>query len=263
MKVGFVGAGRMGRPMVTRLVEGGHDVQVLGRSAEKRRDIAELGATAVTEVAEAGAGAEVVVVCVFTDEQVRDVCLHGDLGATMPPESVLVVHTTASPRTIDAIAAHAAHLAVVDAPVSGGPHNAAAGELTVFAGGSDAALSKARPVLASYADPLLHVGASGAGQRVKLVNNALFAAQLGLLSAASRLGERLGVPEATLLDALVHGSGASRVTSAVAGRGSVASFVDAVGDFITKDVAVVRAIAEDLGSDLGVLDAAINAAAAD
>ncbi|PQM49084.1 hypothetical protein C1Y40_00712 [Mycobacterium talmoniae] len=66
--------------------------------------------------------------------------------------------------------------------------------------------------------------------------------------------------ESTLLAALVHGSGASRVTGAVAGRGSVASFVEAVGDFVGKDIAVVRAIAADLGSDLGVLDDAINAA---
>ncbi|OHV06452.1 6-phosphogluconate dehydrogenase [Mycobacterium talmoniae] len=246
--------------MVARLIEAGHQVRVLGRSAEKRDEIAELGAHPVSQLADVATGADVVVVCVFTDEQVAEVCLHGGLLAAMAPGSVLVVHTTASPRTIDAIAAAADHVEVVDAPVSGGPHDAAAGQLTLFVGGPDRALATVAPVLGCYGDPVCQVGPTGAGQRVKLVNNALFAAQIGLLSAASRLGERLGVAESTLLAALVHGSGASRVTGAVAGRGSVASFVEAVGDFVGKDIAVVRAIAADLGSDLGVLDDAINAA---
>ncbi|MEZ0366896.1 NAD(P)-dependent oxidoreductase [Mycobacterium sp. pUA109] len=260
MNVGFVGAGRMGRPMVARLIDAGHVVRALGRSAEKRDDIAVLGAQPTAELAGVATGADVVVVCVFTDEQVAEVCLHSGLLTAMRPGSVLVVHTTASPRTMDAIAAAAGPVDVVDAPVSGGPHDAAAGRLTLFAGGSDRALATVAPVLGCYGDPVCHVGPTGAGQRVKLVNNALFAAQIGLLSEASRLGERLGVAESTLLEALVHGSGASRVTGVVAGRGSVASFVEAVGDFIGKDVAVVRAIAADLGGDLGVLDDAINAA---
>ncbi len=116
------------------------------------------------------------------------------------------------------------------------------------------AVTRLRPVLGCYGDPVLHVGPSGAGQKVKLVNNALFAGHIGLLAEAIRLGERLGVPESTLLAALAHGSATSRVLSLVAARGSVASFVEVAGDFVGKDVAVVRGIAEELGSDLGVLD---------
>lgn len=260
MKIGFIGAGRMGRPMLARLIDSGHDVTALGRSAEKRSELTALGARAVSDLTETAA--EVVVVCVFTDQQVREICLDGDLLPAMRPGSVLVVHTTASPRTIEEIAARAGHIGVVDAPVSGGPHDAAAGALTLFVGGTDEAVAVARPVLASYGDPVLHVGPSGAGQWVKLINNALFGAQIGLLSAAVRLGDRLSVPEPMLLAALTHGSGASRVAGIAAGRGSVTSFVEAVGDFITKDIAVVRAVAADLGVELGVLDAAIDAAGA-
>ena len=110
MKVGFIGAGRMGRPMVARLVGAGHDVRVLGRTAEKRHDLEQLGAGAVSEVAEAGAQAEVVVLCVFTDEQARQVCLDGALLATMPPGSALEEHTTSSPKTIEAIARRASDI---------------------------------------------------------------------------------------------------------------------------------------------------------
>ena len=259
MKVGFIGAGRMGRPMVARLVEAGHDVGALGRTDEQRRDLERLGARAVSGVAEAGTQADVVVVCVFTDEQVRQVCLDGALLPAMPSGSTVVVHTTASPKTIEAIAARAGDVAVVDAPVSGGPHDIAAGKLTLFVGGADDTVERVRKVLGCYGDPLLHVGPIGAGQKVKLVNNALFAGHIGMLAEAIRLGERLGVPESTLLDALPHGSAASRVLNIVAARGSVTSFVEVAGEFVGKDVAVARGIVAELGSDLGALDDVIEA----
>ena len=214
----------MGRPMVARLVEAGHHVQALGRTAEKRRDLEQLGAKTVSEVAEAGAQADVVVLCVFTDAQVREVCLGGELLATIPAASALVVHTTVSPTTMDAIAERAPGVDVIDAAVSGGPHDIAAGRLTLFVGGSDDAVTRVQPVLGCYGDPVLHVGPRGAGQKVKLINNALFAGQIGLVAEAVRLGKRLGVPESALLAALPHGSAASRVLDLVAARGSVSSF---------------------------------------
>jgi 2-hydroxy-3-oxopropionate reductase len=248
--------------MVARLVEAGHDVAVLGRSAEKRAAVAQLGATAVADIADAAAGAQVVVICVFTDEQVRQVCLENGLLATMSPGSALVVHTTGSPRTVEAIAVRGAprDVDVVDAPVSGGPHNAAAGALTLFVGGAEEAVARVRPALGCYGDPILHVGPSGAGQKVKLVNNVLFAAQIGLLSGSIDLAARLGVPESTLLNALPHGSAASRALDIVANGGSVASFIDTAGEFVGKDIGVARRIAAELGSNLGVLDDVIDTA---
>jgi 3-hydroxyisobutyrate dehydrogenase-like beta-hydroxyacid dehydrogenase len=257
MKVGFIGAGRMGRPMVARLVGAGHHVWALARTADQRRDLEQLGAAAVNEVAEAGAQAEVVVLCLFTDEQVRQVCLDSALLPTMAPGSALVVHTTTSPKTIEAIAARADEVDIVDAPVSGGPHDVAAGRLTLFVGGLDDTVARLRPVLGCYGDPVLHVGPCGAGQKVKLVNNALFAGHIGLLAESIRLSERLGVPESTLLAALPHGSATSRVLNIVAVRGSLASFIEVAGEFVGKDVAVARSIAGELGSDLGALDHAI------
>lgn len=259
MRVGFIGAGRMGRPMVARLVAAGHDVRAVGRTAEKRRDLEQLGAQPVPDVAEAGGNADIVVLCVFTDEQVRQVCLDGGLLSAMPRRSVLVVHTTSSPKTIDALATHAGGVNVIDAAVSGGPHDIAAGRLTLFVGGADDAVKRVRPILGCYGDPILHVGPRGSGQKVKLVNNALFAVHIGLLAEAARLGERLGVSESTLLDALSHGSATSRVLNLVAARGSIDSFIEMTGEFVAKDVAVARGIAEELGTDLGVLDDAIKA----
>jgi 3-hydroxyisobutyrate dehydrogenase-like beta-hydroxyacid dehydrogenase len=259
MRVGFIGAGRMGRPMVARLVAAGHHVRALGRNAETRRDLGQLGAAVAHDVVEAVGQADVVVLCVFTDQQVRHVCLDSALLPAIPSGSALVVHTTASPATIEAVALDAAHLDVIDAPVSGGPQDIAAGKVTLFVGGADDAVARVRPVLSCYGDPILHVGPRGAGQKVKLVNNALFAGHIGLLTEAIRLSERMGVPEATVLNALTHGSATSRVLDIVAARGSVASFIEVAGEFVDKDVAVVRETAAELGSDLGALDDVIKA----
>lgn len=260
-RIGVVGAGRMGRPMVRRLAEAGHEVRVLGRSAEARGALAREAAHVVTDVADVGRGADIVLVCVYTDAQVREVCLDSGLLDAMPGGAALVVHTTGSPHTVEAVAARAAArgIDVLDAPVSGGPPDVAEGRVTLFVGGADDTVARVRPVLRSYGDPVLHVGPLGAGQRVKLVNNTVFAAQIGLLSHAVRLGRQLGVDETVLLDALTHGSAASRALSGVVRRGSVAEFSRATGEFLGKDLDVVRAVADELGADLGALTAALDA----
>ncbi|MEU6354386.1 NAD(P)-dependent oxidoreductase [Streptomyces sp. NPDC047072] len=257
--IGVVGAGRMGRPMLRRLAEAGHQVRVLGRSPEARQVLAREPAQVVTEPAAVAEGADIVLVCVDTDAQVSEVCLESGLLEALPSGAALVVHTTGSPHTVEALAARGVD--VVDAPVSGGPHDVAAGRVTLFVGGAADTVARVRPVLACYGDPVLHVGPLGAGQRVKLVNNTVFAAQIGLLSHAARLGRQLGVDESVLLDALTHGSAASRALAGVVRRGSVAEFARATADFLTKDLDVVRAVATELGADLGTLTAALDAVA--
>jgi 3-hydroxyisobutyrate dehydrogenase-like beta-hydroxyacid dehydrogenase len=259
MKVGFVGAGRMGAPMVQRLVEAGHDVEAVGRTDEKRRAVAELGARPVADLTATAPDADVVLVCVFTDDQVKQLCLDGPLVEQMRPGATLIVHTTGSPRTAQSIAARFPTIGVVDAPVSGGPQDIAAGRVTLFVGGDSEVVAGVQPVLGSYGDPILHAGATGSGQLVKLVNNSLFAAQIGLVSEGVRLGARLGIEEGPLLSALTHGSAQSRVLSLIAGAGSADTFISAVGEFIGKDVAVVRNTVAELGGDLGALDVLINA----
>lgn len=261
MRVGFVGAGRMGRPMVDRLVGDGHEVRVLGRTPQARDVLRDAGAVPVDEARAVADGADVVCVCVFSDDQVARVCTGSGLLDAMSAGSVLVVHTTGNPRTVQAIAASAAAggIGVLDAPVSGGPHDIAAGHITLLVGGATDDVERAKPVLTAYGDPVLHLGPLGAGQGVKLVNNAVFAANIGLLAEAVRLGGHFGVAEQDLLRALTHGSGASRALAGVAARGSVGEFAAAIAEFLVKDVAVVREVAAELGAGLGVLDDAIEA----
>ena len=261
MRIGFVGAGRMGAPMVRRLVDAGHDVDAVGRTEDKRQAVAELGARPVPDLAATAPDADAIVLCVFTDDEVKQICLEGDLVAGMRPGSALILHTTGSPRTAQAIAERFTHVDVIDAPVSGGPHDIAAGHVTLFVGGDDAAVARMQPVVGAYGDPIVHAGAVGAGQLVKLINNTMFAAQIGLVAEGVRLGTQFGIDEGALLGALTHGSSSSRVLGMIASAGSADAFISAVGEFIGKDVAVVRKTVAELGGDLGVLDALVNAGA--
>ena len=259
MRIGFVGAGRMGAPMVRRLVEAGHDVDAVGRTDEKRASVAELGAQPVADLIATAPDTDAIVVCVFTDDQVKQICLEGDLVSSMRPGAALILHTTGSPRTAQAIAERFPHVDVIDAPVSGGPHDIAAGHVTLFVGGDDAAVARAQPVLGAYGEPIVHAGVTGAGQLVKLINNTMFASQIGLVAEGVRLGTRFGIDEGALLGALVHGSAQSRVLGMIASAGSAEAFISAVGEFIGKDVAVVRKTVAELGGDLGALEALVNA----
>ena len=128
-------------------------------------------------------------VCVFTDEQVRQVCLADGLVARCRRLHPGAAHHRESPHRRGVAERN---VGVVDAPVSGGPHNAAAGALTLFVGGAEVAVARVRPVLGCYGNPVLHVGPLGAGQKVKLVNNALFAAQIGLLANGVELAAGWG-----------------------------------------------------------------------
>lgn len=142
---------------------------------------------------------------------------------------------------------------MLDAALSGGPHDIAAGRLTLWVGGDEALLEETRPLLETYASPVMSVGPVGNGQRVKLVNNALFVAQVGLAVDAVRVAGSLGIDEKAILAALQHGSGASRALSVVASGGSVDSVAVRLADLMSKDVRVVREMARSTGADLGII----------
>jgi len=250
----------MGQPMVDRLLDAGYDVQVADRSEAVLDQLAAAGATPVTSIPAAAGGAAGVVICVYSDEQVREVALQHGLLDSMNAGSVLIVHTTGSPSTAQDLAKHGAErgVHVVDAAVSGGPAQIAAGEITLFVGGESAAVELARPILNTYAHPILHVGGTGAGQMVKLLNNALFAANITLVMEAASIAVDAGLSEPDLLAALQHGSSDSRALGMIAGTGSAGGFADTVREFLGKDVAVVRQVAADLGVDLGAVQAVLD-----
>ena len=176
----------------------------------------------------------------------------------MRPGAVLVVHTTGSRVRPRASPPKPGTWRRGDRCAGrGGPHDVAAGQVTLFVGGSDDAVSGP-----SGADQLRRshppCGPDRSGPGRQTGQRHLFAAQIGLLREAVRFGDRLGVDERQLLDAIGHGSAASRVASIVGAQGSVNAFIDMVGEFVGKDVAVVRKTVAEVGGDLGILDDVIN-----
>src|SRR5580693_6034867 len=171
-RVGFVGAGRMGLPMVKRLAAAGHDLVVFARRAETKAALARLGVRSTTELAEAAAGAEVLLLCVFSDEQLAGIA--DPLAAGLPDGAVLASHVTGRASVLRSLADRFPAIHVVDAPVSGGPGEIAAGRLTVLLGGVAAARARAAAAVRAYADPVIETGELGTALAVKLVNNFLF-----------------------------------------------------------------------------------------
>jgi 3-hydroxyisobutyrate dehydrogenase-like beta-hydroxyacid dehydrogenase len=208
MRVGFVGAGLMGAPMVRRLVEAGHDVTVSSRDPAR---LAGTGWRVVGSPAEASDGAEVVCSIVPDGPEVTKVV--GSVLEKAAPGTVIVEMSTISPTTARGLAARCATAGVdyLDCPVSGGPPGAEAGTLAIWVGGAAAALERARPVLDVIGRPdrVRHCGAVGAGLAVKLANNFLGAVNAAAGAEALALAREAGVDPALVVEAVSDGTGAN------------------------------------------------------
>lgn len=256
MRIGFVGTGQMGIEIVHRLSLAGFDPYVVDRSGKLTKELTSSGIRSSSSTMQIARESDVVYICVLTDRQVNEVAF-SEVGliAEMPAGGVIIVHTTCDPLTLEAMAREAAMkgIRVVDAALSGGPIDIKAGRLTLFIGATHDDLEFVRPLFDTYAEVIVHAGQVGYGQRVKLINNALFTAHIGLAADALRLGKEIGVSEAVLLAALPHASGNSRAVQMIAASGSLEQSAAAAGRFVAKDVRVVQEVAARLGADLGVL----------
>jgi 3-hydroxyisobutyrate dehydrogenase len=215
-RVAFLGLGVMGHPMAGHLARAGHHVTVYNRSAAKAQAWkAEYGgATAATprEAAAAGGGAEFVFCCVGNDADLRNVVLGADGGfAGMKPGAVFIDHTTASAEVARELhaAARALGLHFVDAPVSGGQGGAVNGALTVMCGGDAAPFEAMKPVAMNFSRAVTLVGASGAGQLAKMVNQVCIAGLVQGLAEALAFGQRAGLDMPLVLEVIGKGAAQS------------------------------------------------------
>jgi 3-hydroxyisobutyrate dehydrogenase-like beta-hydroxyacid dehydrogenase len=256
-KIGIVGTGEMGRPLVDRLLGAGFEVAAYARRPEMRDELSKAGVECVETLTDLAIGRDAVLVYVYSDEQVRELVLDGGLADAMAPGSTLIVSTTGSPRTAEAIDARVRSrgVGVVDAPGSGGPAQVADGTLTIFAGGQKEDVDRCGPVFAAYATSVVHFGPVGAGQKVKLINNLLFGAHVQLALEAARLSGEFGIDPVQLATTLHSCSGASYSLDLIAAMGSAEALVAGAGRFIYKDVLVASAVAAELGASLGTIAA--------
>ncbi len=171
-RVGFVGIGNMGWPMAANLLKAGFDVAVRDAVPARSAQFAsEVGGRAAADAAEAARGADCVVTMLPTSAQVAEAA--AIMAETLAPDALLIDMTSGQPGRTREIAASLAAKGVqmVDCPVSGGVPRAKTGELAIMAGGDDAALDRAEPVLRAMGTSVHRCGGIGAGQAMKALNN--------------------------------------------------------------------------------------------
>lgn len=216
-KVAFLGLGVMGYPMAGHLALAGHEVTVYNRTAAKAVAwCEEFAATPAPRSAatprEAATGADIVFCCVGNDDDLRSVTLGSDGAfAGMKPGAIFVDHTTASAEVARELyaAAKAQGLQFVDAPVSGGQAGAQNGMLTVMCGGDADAFAAVQPVGMAFSRAFTLLGASGAGQLAKMVNQICIAGLVQGLSEGIAFGQNAGLDMKQVLDVIGKGAAQS------------------------------------------------------
>jgi 3-hydroxyisobutyrate dehydrogenase len=265
MRIGFIGLGSQGGPMARRIIEAGYPTTLWARRPETLESFADTAAKVAESPAELGAASDLVCLCVVGDADIDEVTAgeHG-LLAGLEPGNVIAVHSTVHPDTCKQLAkkAGAQGVSVIDAPVSGGGPAAADGRLLVMAGGAADVVERCRPVFATYAAPVVHLGDLGSGQTTKLLNNLLFTANLGTAAAALSLGKSLGVAPDRLAEVVSRSSGNSFALNVIGRDEGLSRMAELAGTLLRKDVRLVVDLADQAESRGGAAVDAADAALA-
>lgn len=215
MQVAFLGLGIMGSRMAANLARAGFELGVWNRtSSTAERFCAEHGGVKCAATpAEAVIDSEIVVTMVVDGPQVEHVLLGPEGAATAAsPGTLFIDCSTIGPTATRAIGQALSQdrgLELLDAPVTGSAPRAEDGTLTIMAGGSEEAFARARPVLEAMGRLIVHAGPLGHGQMVKLINNAVAAANAAVVGEALLVGRRAGLNLEALVEVMLGGSGAS------------------------------------------------------
>ncbi|MBV8715752.1 MAG: NAD(P)-dependent oxidoreductase [Chloroflexi bacterium] len=209
MEVGFVGLGKMGRPMTQRLLAAGHTVHVFNRSKPAIDALAAEGAKAATSAAEVAQRAEIIMTALPTPESVEAVFT--EMSQHARSGQIYIDHSTVSPglnrNCAEMLKAKGADF--LDAPVSGGPAGAQNATLTVMVGGEQQVFDRAVPVLQAFGKNIRLCGGLGAGQVVKLVNQLLVGIHTSAIAEAAAFGVRFGADPQILLEVIGTSFGGS------------------------------------------------------
>jgi len=214
MSVGVIGVGHLGRHFATRLVEAGYDVSVYDTDPAATARLAAVGATVTGSVAQLAACCDVVLTCLPSSQVIDQVVAGpgGVLGAARPGTTWIDTSTN-DPNELRRLAgvAHEHAVTVLEAPVSGGVHRAATGEITVIVGGDEAVFERHRALLGVIGASVFHVGAFGQASTLKVITNMLAFIHLVAVGEALMLASRGGIDLAQAYAVIRASSGNSFV----------------------------------------------------
>jgi 3-hydroxyisobutyrate dehydrogenase-like beta-hydroxyacid dehydrogenase len=233
--------------MAHRIMEGGFPLTLWARRQASLEPFGDTPANTAPTPAAVAEASSIVCLCVTGDEDVKEVALGADgVLAGMASDGTLVVHSTVHPETCLRLRGQAAEKGVsfLDAPVSGGGPAAEQGTLLVMVGGEAAVLARVRPVLATFGEPILHLGDVGAGQTAKLVNNLVFTAQIALSLETFAFVDELGLDEAAMAQVFERGSGASRAATILSASGfDISGLGRVAAPLLRKDMNLIADVA--------------------
>lgn len=256
LRVGYIGLGNIGLPMAERLLGPGFDLILF--------DVAEAalagfrGKARVAEtVADVGATADLIGVCVRDDADVMDVV---SALLTRMRSGLIAIHSTVKPATVVDLANRAAAqgVTVIDAAVTGGADGARNGRLTCMAGGDADAIDRARPLLSAYCSKIVHAGPTGQGMTLKIVNNLVTYVELLGAVEAYRLAAAAGLDPARLSEVMTDNGNLTPSMRAYVGFRATGPAQIGAAPFAATQVALATlaekdlALAVDLAADCGL-----------
>ena len=212
MKIGFIGVGVMGGPMVLNLMKKGFDVSVYTRTKSKAQAVLDAGAHWCDTVAEAAKGRDVVITIVGYPKDVEEVYFGaGGIIENADAGTVLIDMTTTSPRLSQRIYEEAAKkgLPALDAPVSGGDVGAQKGTLAIMVGGDRAVFDRMQPVFAAMGTNIRYQGAAGNGQHTKMANQIAISGCIASVCEAIAYAKKCGLDPQDMFDAISTGAAGS------------------------------------------------------
>lgn len=250
-RIGFVGLGIMGRGMVRNLLKNGFSVRVWNRTVSRSEELAQDGASIGSSPADVAAHSDIIITCVSDTPDVEQVIL-GENGIIhgAAAGSLVIDMSTISPQATIEIAKqlNAKGVQMLDAPISGGSEGAARGTLSIMIGGAEADVARAMPAFQAMGKTITHVGAQGAGQTVKLVNQILVVGNCLAMCEAMLFAQAGGVDLEKCLSAVTGGAAGSWM---LANRGPQIMRRDwrpgFTIDLQQKDVRLILKEADDLG----------------
>jgi 3-hydroxyisobutyrate dehydrogenase-like beta-hydroxyacid dehydrogenase len=257
--IGWIGLGAMGGAMARRVAAAGFPLIVHDKRSEAMAPLEAMGASVASSAAAVAEAADIVFVCLASEEASLSVAT--EIFAVTDKPGIYVEHSTLTPRTMNQLAAMAAAAGVtfLDAPVSGSKVAREAGQLSVMVGGDDAAMARIRPILDTVGSKIFHLGAVGTGSVAKISNNLIALTNLLSVMQGLLLGVKQGIPMERLRDAVMAGTATSPIVAHVANLYISRSYrsteaPEAIMRLVIKDLMLAKELADDSGVriDLGL-----------
>lgn len=258
MRIGFIGAGLMGHGMALNLLEAGHEVSVIAhRNRAPIEDLVSNGAGEAKSLGEIAQASDFIFLCLSSSKIVEDTVL--SMERSLRKGQIIIDAGTSEPETTRRLASQLAELGVgyADAPLTGGPEQAASGQLGVFCGASPEVFLTLRPLFSCFATIIRHMGPVGSGHTAKLISNYLVTGMIALVAEAFGTARKADIDWRDLYEVMLNGSGNSGVL-----RKMVAPVLD--GNFegykfslanAYKDIGYFKTLAIDLNLETSLVEA--------